>query len=290
MMYHFRHQIYDYTHFYLAGLYFLLFVIDSIIFLRSSWKGNLKENWKKFFHIFLLSGCSLRCGFFYLQPFVREGYIQLVNRENSILNLFPSYFFFSNYLIILVLWAEIIYYPENTIGQKPTINKFRNHLIFFQVLMYIFAIVLFLLYFTISSNSSINVPYDATIYEILTSAFIGVIYVTFCFCYLFFGVKSVNYLHSNMDKAKGKEKEKISHVIRKVLSIVCLISSCFFLRSILVFENMWINFSAIPYFDAVYYTVMEVVPLLLMLLILNWRHYDSQSKTSNERSYLVNSK
>ena len=59
-MFHFiwLHKVYDYTHFILAGLYFLVFVIDSIVFLRAAYMKNLDELWKKSFHFFFLFGCS----------------------------------------------------------------------------------------------------------------------------------------------------------------------------------------------------------------------------------------
>ena len=53
-----RHLVYDYSHFYLCGLYLLVFCLDAYILLKSAWNKKLQEWWKRFFHIFLLTGCS----------------------------------------------------------------------------------------------------------------------------------------------------------------------------------------------------------------------------------------
>ena len=86
---------------------------------------------------------------------------------NLVLNMLPSYFFFSDYLIILFLWAEIYYYPEKFFGKNLSISHFLDKLFLLTILMYILGGILVTLNYLFENQMYSNVANDSTIFESL---------------------------------------------------------------------------------------------------------------------------
>lgn len=118
-----------------------LFKIQILIFLKST--------------IFL--GCLVRATFFSLAAFIRENMVNLSNRD-VILNSLPSFLFFSVYLIILFLWAEI-YHSDS---QKKVENFMPAIFVVISCIQYGALFVLYTLDVLSSSTSETKVAWAAS--------------------------------------------------------------------------------------------------------------------------------
>ncbi len=135
---------YDIAHFILAGCYFILVMLSLFLIIKLWRAKHFQRWQRFFHPIFLIgtSGFSpppqrqssiiinsrqfltlmlnailsnqdspplfvvftVRMVFFLLQPFIMEGEISIPNQYNFIINTTPSFFFFTDYLIVLFLW------------------------------------------------------------------------------------------------------------------------------------------------------------------------------------------
>ena len=91
-----------------------------------------------------------------------EGYVVIENRTNNTIGLAPSFFFFSNYIILLFLWAEAYHYQEETLVKPMTVTKLKNPLLAVQIAMYSIAFVLFVLDFILGKSTNSLISHDVT--------------------------------------------------------------------------------------------------------------------------------
>lgn len=212
----------------------------------------------------MVAGAIVRGTWAFICPLELSGSVALTNRSDFYLNLSPSFLFFSNYVILLFVWAELYHY------HGMTIFRLRGHLAVTLGVMYLVVLVLFLVdilaYETeaVPISSAQNIPqhiliiYLAVLY-IATSTAFGV------YAYLILAPlarrRSSN-AESNVDRAR---------LIRRLLSLTLLIVFFFLFRAAMVFVGFFNNWSVINWFDLVYYGVCEILPLFLMLFILLYR-------------------
>ncbi len=131
-------QLYAATHYALAALYGVLVVSTVAIVIVKLHRGTLKEAWKLCFFAFVVSGSLLRGAWALLCPFELYETVNISNRLDFYLNLSPSFLFFSNYLILLFVWAELYHF------HSMSIVKLRVHLSVTLGLMYAVVLVLFI--------------------------------------------------------------------------------------------------------------------------------------------------
>lgn len=239
-----------------------------------------------FFFAFVVSGAILRGTWALLAPLELAGSIALTNRTDFYLNLSPSFLFFSNYVVLLFVWAELYHY------HGMTIYRLRAHLAVTLGCMYLLVLVLFLVDMigydsvAVPISSPQNVPqhiliiYLAVLY-IATSTAFGV------YAYLILVPLARRHQHhdSNVDRAR---------LIRRLLSLTGLIVFIFLFRAAMVFIGFFDNWSVINWFDLVYYGTCEILPLFLMLFILLYRPAKpnampgARDATPTDRTPLVN--
>jgi len=267
---------YDVVHFVLSGLYLILFLICFTIVVRLVSKGNWNLRWQKFFHPVLMLGCLIRATFFILQPFLMENVIKVSNQTNVVLNTFPSFLFFSNYLIILFLWAEIYHYAHD--ASRVGIERLKPIFLIMTLSMYSVVALLYALDYLIYKRDYKSVAWTTNLIEGCIYIFGVSIYAFTSIGFILYGI-GIRFKVSSMPVYTTTRRQ----VLRKVQTISMLVSLAFITRSAIIALGVFYNLSSYWWFDGVYFSVLELVPLVMMLNIL---HGDSRktAKVVNSKS------
>jgi len=265
---------YDLVHITLAALYILLFLLCFTVVIRLVIKGNWNLRWQKFFHPVIMLGCLIRATFFLLQPFIMEHVLNLQNQVNMVLNTFPSFLFFTNYLIILFLWAEIYHYASE--ASHVGIEKLKPIFLVITLSMYSVVAVLYSLDFILYPPQYLNVSMAQTKVERAVYIFGVSIYTLTSVGFILYGI-GIYFKVSSMPVYTNTRKQ----VLRKIQVISMLVSLCFITRSGIIVAGVIFPLSVYWWFDGVYYLIWELVPLVLMLQLL---HGDSRRGNKNTAS------
>jgi len=277
-----NHQAYDIDHFVLSFFYVILFFVSLGTLFRLVRFRHFSSSWQWIFYPLFLTGCFVRATFFVLQPLIIEDIITLDNQLNFLLNSLPSLLFFSDYLIILFLWAEIYHNIHGSNHAK--IVLLRPVFIAVTVSMYSCAFILYIIDFVHekpTSNSS--VAYDSNRTEFVLSLFVISFYFFTSLAFLFYGIR----IYSKFQKFLASHSKIRRQIMRKIFSITLLVSGCFFLRVVIVTYGTIENLSELWWFDGCYFFFLEWFPLTMMMYIL---HGDQRRRTVsiNEESPLLN--
>jgi hypothetical protein len=260
-----KHAEYDISHFVLTGLYILLLFAIGHRMYRLKTTGNLSHLWQRTFMTMLLLGTITRTIFFALQPYVMEDKIQMLNFVNLALNLVPSFFFFSCYLIILFLWAEI--YHNAYGGGEKNIQRLRPIYFTVTAVMYLIVITLlgldWILYDSVHDGKS-NVPDASTLMEKILFCFDGGLYITTAIGFVVYGGRFyAKFLHGGPLLTKMRDT-----VLPKVKILTLLCTLCFVARAVITIVGTFMPLADWVWLDLVYFFCLELIPLILMLVIL----------------------
>jgi hypothetical protein len=253
-----EHPRYDAVHFVVA-LEYVSLIFLSLYCLFRVWRAGNQQKWQKAFHPLLLLGTALRAVFFFLQPFVMEQTISIANRANMFLNYLPSFFFFSDYMIVLFLWAEIYHFRL-----EVRVNRLRPIFWTLTALMYILVIIIFVLDFTVSKKVYLSSSEPASVFEQVLMTYDASIYFLSSLAFLVYAAG----VYFRLGSVPSETRRVL---LRRILFIAGMISLCFIARAVLVLYNSWVNLNTSDawWFDGVYFTLLEVLPLCMMILILH---------------------
>ncbi|KAN0041308.1 hypothetical protein ACTFIV_003846 [Dictyostelium citrinum] len=277
---------YDVIHLVLSFLYFLLSIFCVFSFIK---RPKKQQNTQQFvFYPLLFLGVIVRAVFMFLQPFVREGSIVIPNQANVLLNTLPSFTFFSTYLIVLFIWVEIYMISYGTmmrsIKNLPTIFNIST------CIMYIALIILYILDFTLYRLDYNTVSTFTTLPEIIIGYYDVGCFILASFLFLFFGISLVvKFRHQQKNFAEDKRKV----ILKRITFLTGLICCCFLLRAAITCFAL-VDLHLISgywwWFDGAYFTVLEIVPLWIMLYLLQMDRNKTRIPSEyNERTSLINS-
>jgi len=265
---------YDIAHFVICALYLLLALISSGVLIRLFLIKHLHLPWQKAFHPLLIIGSIIRAIYFGFAPYEMEGTLKISNHLDIILNTLPSYFFFSDYLILLFLWAEIYHNAtrvRESSSSPPQISKLKPSFIIINVIMYAIVVIFYLVdYLGYPKDVDLKVSWTVDPVEKVIFIYTGSIYCITSVAFLIYGIR-IYLTFSNM-RMNTKARRKI---LGKIQGISFLVVVCFFIRSVIVLLGANMNLSTRWWFDLAYFIPLEVIPLILMLVIL---HGDSMKK------------
>lgn len=177
-------------------------------------------------------------------------------------NQFPSFLFFSNYLILLFVWAELYHY------HGMTIHRLRRHLIVVMGVMYAGVAVLFLVDLIAYRSNAVTLSSAQNVPQFILIIYLALLYLVTSGAY---GVYAVLILVPLARRVGLDESGDRGRVIRRLLALTGLIVGIFLFRACMVFIGFFSNWSVINWFDLVYYGSCEVMPIGLMLFILLYR-------------------
>jgi hypothetical protein len=275
---------YDIVHWVLAVIYFLLFLISLGVVGRLIRKNHWNLRWQKVFHPLFWGGCLIRSVFFLLAPFIMENTVVLDNKVNVVLNTLPTYFFFSDYLIILFLWAEIYHYAQEK--EAPTIQRLQPIFFGVNIVMYVILGILYALDWILNRDHEyFPIAMAANTEQRIIWIFGVAIYTFTSVGFLVYGAR-IYYKFSRLPTYSPKRQR----VLRKIQIITVLVSLCFIIRVVIIILGsvIW-SWSEYWWLDGAYFFLLEVVPLLMMLQLLHGEDPKKPRIADGETAGLLNS-
>jgi len=298
-------QLYDYFHYGLAAIYTFFSIFYAIRFIvRKS--GSKRKAISVIFNVLLVTGLLGRAAFFSLQPSIMNESFKISNSWNVFLNYAFTLFFFTDYWIMLFLWAEI-YHEKGWHEQKSlSMRKMIPLFLFVNICAYVAIMVFEILDLINPDNKSSDVSAVQTFYQKMVGILYVVCYELTALAYFFYGAGF--YMRLNFFG---------SSIAKRVLAFSILFGIIFTGRAaiILADELLELKISKYFYFDFLYYIFMELIPVSLMFELLkvpayirrtadiparssnstynrkrnlSVDDYDSSSTTSEKSSLLIN--
>jgi Ni,Fe-hydrogenase I cytochrome b subunit len=251
------YQWHDITHFILSVLYSLLGLLSILWIIRLCLAHHFKR-WQLIFHPIFLLGTAARAAFFFLQPFIIENSIQLPSGVNFMLNSLPSWFFFTDYLIILFLWVDI-YHSTRT--KEPAKNGLNPLFWFLNAAMWASVSVLYFLDILVMEKKNSLNPLEETL--VILGA---TVYILTSLAFLIYGTSIYMRLaHQVTTSVYGQV------LLWKIQIMTTMVSVVFFCRAtiMLLVAFVFPSFTTYWWFGIAYYLSLEWFPLLVMLGILH---------------------
>jgi len=254
---------FDLSHFALSLSYFVLIIVAVILFLKFQYSS-------KIFKIAFLLGSFIRGLYFLIEPFVKEEIVVMPYSLFFFLNTISTFLFFACYFSLLFFWEKILLSHIKTENFKMKVFRKRLRLVLI-VLFIGFLCALVILYSLDlatddrdsyeDSQSPSNNTYETCILLFASSMYIIVSFGFFGYGYFIFRKSFSNKVDLGIKVAYQR-----NDVLRKLSTITTFCMSCFFLRAAVTLWSVIqpdINWNW--WLDIVYYSSLEVVPLVAML-------------------------
>eukprot|EP00732_Lithocolla_globosa_P001628 Lithocolla_globosa_v1_NODE_845_length_3197_cov_8.324316.p2 type:complete len:335 gc:universal NODE_845_length_3197_cov_8.324316:1789-785(-) len=236
------------------------------------------KRWQTLFHVLVLVGCLGRAIFFFAVAETQYRYCII-----GLIEVFPSFVFFSAYFVLIFLWGQL--YSShvsgdrdltNTVTSADTTFSFRRYLLV--NLAFYFPLVVFsVLHVTYCFINETEDPYEvqATLWSYIIGLYSVLFYFAIGLGFMWLGVKlysrinSVPYASVN-DPFIGSDSMFFfsTRPIFKLLAFTVFFCGFFLLRACMVLFNIiyW-RIRETWYWDPVYYWIFEILPLILMFVV-----------------------
>eukprot|EP01114_Cavostelium_apophysatum_P018607 TRINITY_DN5797_c0_g1_i2.p1 TRINITY_DN5797_c0_g1~~TRINITY_DN5797_c0_g1_i2.p1 ORF type:complete len:241 (+),score=14.70 TRINITY_DN5797_c0_g1_i2:235-957(+) len=210
-------------------------------------------------------GVFLRCFSFVLQPFHQQKILCLRTPLTFLINTVPSFFLFSSYMCLLMLWVQT--YRGAYEWRNMLDVKFQWSVILANIIMYCGAIIFFALDFHEKNqphcdyNFVANTKWENGILILVSAMYLITTIGFFVSGYLIF--------RSNYAKNLFGKTVMQRYLLRKIGVIGVLICLCFLIRALLT--TLQLHFTVIgtnPWSATSYYLFLDVLPLSLMLTFM----------------------
>ena len=280
-------SLYDGLHFLLGSLYFLLAACTLGLLLYKRFRaGEMKELWKIFFFCFIIVASTIRGAWSIVNPLYNNKSIAISNRVDLFLNLYPSLLFFSCYIILLFMWVELFHFTKHK-RRGLEIDKTKMFLAVVLIAMHVVYLILFVVDVALFDSNWTFAEAPVNITEKLMVLYLAFLYLLSTVLFCVYGILIVLHLRSTQDIVEvahlitpGGDSEFIAKKMKRVLWRSLLLTSvivcAFLVRAVLVFVSFFFNWEAVRFFDLVYFTCLEIIPVSLMLIILQTK---SKKKT-----------
>ncbi|KAH3767855.1 hypothetical protein Pelo_264 [Pelomyxa schiedti] len=207
------------------------------------------------FHSFVLAGSALRTVFFVMQIMLTENVVNLAASINFMLDTFPSIIFFSAYLVLLLLWF----------APYPFVKKM---FVIFNAALYLVAFIIYS--WDVMQNDlwagAGDIPTKYTVAESVLHWVLSAMYIAVSCSFLIY-----SYL---LFKKYKKGELRMYHGKTAISSIAMVCMAIFLVRSVLMVFDSFFDFLEQWWVQPVYYTLMEVVPLVLMIIAMNTNKFN----------------
>eukprot|EP01095_Lingulamoeba_sp_RSL-Kostka_P000658 TRINITY_DN1093_c0_g3_i2.p1 TRINITY_DN1093_c0_g3~~TRINITY_DN1093_c0_g3_i2.p1 ORF type:complete len:353 (-),score=17.43 TRINITY_DN1093_c0_g3_i2:2-1060(-) len=280
------------SHLILAFFYFLLLcygTYDVIMKIRAFKKKKRKKHKYRPFIVILLFGGSIFLGSLFRIIYFSG---QAINYSREFKNTyhfyiftlidFPTAFYLSTYTILLLFWIRIYYLEKRNFNDRDLfvlICWIINVIIYG---LFLFCLLVDFFIYNKSYGDEKSESYFGTQSvswpEQLVTSFIGFCYFLFSICFLFFGVP----LYRGVQGLSMLPQQK--RVERSFRIIAIFIPICFLLRTPVLIISLYTPLSNdFWWFDILYYSLLEVLPMGLVILCLQSerKHKDKIMSTIN---------
>eukprot|EP01127_Copromyxa_protea_P018513 TRINITY_DN5847_c0_g1_i2.p1 TRINITY_DN5847_c0_g1~~TRINITY_DN5847_c0_g1_i2.p1 ORF type:complete len:279 (-),score=35.75 TRINITY_DN5847_c0_g1_i2:130-966(-) len=236
-------------------------------------KGDLF--WQRTFTAFMLLGCLVRLSSWIGAIFVMSGSTGVSLIGNFYWNLYPSFFFCSDYVTVLFTWMEIFHSThEGKANLKPLY-------IYVSVVTYSAVIGIMIGDIVISGTGNL-LPLPETLLQKVLNTFDGALYFIITVGYLVYGGGFYYKFYKN-----GPLLSRVkTHVMPRVKILTVAISICYTFRAVITIWNTWVVWPKELFWviDLVYYLFLEILPNILMLIVLQHRSTEEADEGTSVQS------
>jgi len=162
------------------------------------------------------------------------------------------------------------------------IAKLQPIFVFITALMYIVVLVLYLLDYLLYSSQYLDVSESSNPVEMAIYLFGVTIYTFTSIGFVLYGMR-IYFKFSSVPIYTNTRKQ----VVRKIQVISMLVSLCFLTRSGIIVVGTLYNISQYWWFDGIYFSVLELVPLFMMLQLLHGDSRRVNKQASTDRTALI---
>eukprot|EP01090_Pellita_catalonica_P018695 TRINITY_DN6117_c0_g1_i1.p1 TRINITY_DN6117_c0_g1~~TRINITY_DN6117_c0_g1_i1.p1 ORF type:complete len:308 (+),score=20.97 TRINITY_DN6117_c0_g1_i1:427-1350(+) len=273
---------------YLSVLCYSLIILGTL-------PSKPRFTWEKLFNYNLSAACVVRVIFFFLQTFLRENALEIVNQVNMFMNMLPSFLIMFAYAVLVFFWAEMLYVtkvsqsdsvkdlsdPVHALQRRTFTYVNRLHKFyytsFFVVLFGFF--VLYILDFSLYPLDKNNVPNPYTHVEYGLIVWSGSLALCVAAGFSWYGFWMFKFALRSESRS----------MIFKIASITFLVVYAALFRAIIdflvVFDPSSL-FVSTWWMLLVFFSTCEVLPILLILNILQAKR---QSSSSSHKSHKTSS-
>jgi len=256
-----------------AVVYFVLCVAASVLYILQFRKQLFASS---VFIVTFFLGVTIRGTFFLIQPLVQEHRYHVSVSVNFLINTCPTFFFFSTYMILLMMWGKIysLSYDRNSFQiqfNSITNKKLSFVLIVVNTLMYLFMALMYVLdALRIGGSTTATSPKitgnPVSIYQYIVLIFTSFMYVgTTCGFFVYGYLIYKNRFYERVGIVRSVKQNRLLQRIG-LLGFICIV--CFWIRAFLTILQLIVPFANIWWINGVYYFCLEIIPLTLMLAVL----------------------
>ncbi|KAH3731895.1 hypothetical protein Pelo_17272 [Pelomyxa schiedti] len=277
------------SHVALAVVYVVLSAVSLAALVKRCTRklsGTKKNTWQIWFHCLFVLGCWTRASFFAYLCWEDRFFPSALA---VFLNYVPSYMYFSCYFIVIICWAEVYHAKLSSSGSADrTYAALQVTLIVANAVIYSFLVALFTC-FTIlfaidrpqsssdmwsgsmpppSDMASSDEQWQQRLQLALISGTIALYYLL-AGGFALYGGLILHKIISQHTRSYLRTCSVLHDVLPRVIAITLLCTCCFICRGTI----MWVCIDtpvsqSLWWFDLVYFTGLEVVPLAMMLVLL----------------------
>jgi len=282
-------QGYEISHFILGGEYFLLAVFAMVVWIHTlaekqhpELQHPMKRKFlKSCFYFFLIIGCISRTVYFVLIVFVENGTVQVKHINLFTLINIPTLFFVTAETVVLIAWTRLFYKLSN---KKPHFLLKLPSVVFINAVLYFicffFLLIDVLVYPEQATNTSntIDGAASTTWAESVVTSCIGVCYLLLSLLFFLYGIRVYLFYRANVT-------QRIDLNL-KVSVLAIFVPVMYFFRIPVIVGSLFYSFSGnLWWFDLPYYSIFELLPLLLLLIVLKYRGHRAYNLTKSTLNY-----
>jgi hypothetical protein len=259
---------FELIHVLLALLYALTLVL---LWVHKLLRWSLSE--RPSFNVFLSVGLVLRATWLVTQNYVFDGRFGRMHGWHGfyfVLNTLPNFCFFTCYLTILFLWGRVIHRQNVAADDRHgvTRDRFRRSFFGINALMYTVLCSLYIAdYYELGSERAFAGISLLTVSEHLVMILDAIVYICLIISYLVYGLLFWTQLANHRSRMSTVRRR----ILRKVQLLTGVVAICFSLRIAVIVWSMVSTSWATWYFDALYFGLLELLPLVVALFIIHWR-------------------
>ncbi|KAH3746173.1 hypothetical protein Pelo_12429 [Pelomyxa schiedti] len=243
---------------------------------------------KVWFHATFIFACFGRVVYFVTFPWMENhplNSFSSADRTTELLLLehLPAFLFFTCYFIVLMCWAEM-YHGKPVISDAHTTHRKSTPVLLIlnaAMYTYFFGALLWNLvcYFQVCVVEVIETLFWST--TLITA----LIYVALGITFLVYGTLLFRKKQMQAFNIHTRGLTVLQRVV--ILSLMCTI--CFLVRSFIILYVAPINnrdvSTTVSWFDFTYYTTLELIPLIIMMLLLGQRNAVHTMETKSPAAY-----
>jgi hypothetical protein len=263
---------FELLHVLLALLYALTLVL---LWVHKLLRWSLTE--RPSFNVVLSAGLAMRATWLVTQNYVFDGRFGRMHGWHGfyfVLNTLPNFCFFTCYLTILFLWGRVLHRQNVAADDRHGATRHRFRRIFFAINAFMYAALCSLYiadYYELGSERAFAGVALLTVSEHLVMILDALVYICLIIAYLIYGIL----FWSQLANRRARMSTVRRRILRKVQLLTAVVAVCFSLRLAIILWSMLSVSWATWYFDALYFGLLELLPLVVALFIIHWRVDDS---------------